>query len=111
MPNMGHCRFVSSIEVTGLPKVLIQEKSNAWTAASSPVESQMHSKVVYITKFESSMPREVGSHHFEMTRYLYGIFRAPDLPNMAMIHWIMSTRRCMVDPRLPLNNHAFSKKQ
>ncbi len=110
MPGMGRCRFVSSIKVIGLPKVLIQEKSNAWTAASSPVESQMHSKVMYITKFKSGMPREVGSHHFGMMRYLYRVFWALNLPNMAMIHWIM-IHHGEVDHRLPAEKYACWKKR
>ncbi len=119
-PDTINHRFIHSGKSETLPRVLIREKLNAGNAASSLVlnydsaslvESQNPSKIVYITKFESSMPREVGSRHFGMMRYLYGVFRAPDLPNMAMIHWIMSTRRCMVKPRLPVNKHACWKKQ
>src|SRR5258707_397078 len=86
-----------------LSRGLFREKLNAGNAASSLalnydsaslVESQNPSKIVYIAKFEPSMPREVGSHHFKMTQYSYRIFWAPDPPNMAMIHWIMSTRCC-----------------
>ncbi len=113
-------RFVHLVKSEMLPRVLIREKLNAGNAAlslalnydsASLVESQNPSKIVYITKFESSMPREVGSCHFGMMRYSYRVFQAPNLPNMAMIHWIMSTCCCMVEPRLPVNKHACWKKQ
>ncbi len=70
----------------------------------------MSSKAAYFIEFEPSMPREVGSCHFGMTRFSYGIFRAPDLPNMAMTHRIM-TCYCMVEPRLPADKHAQWKKR
>jgi len=115
----GH-RSIHPVKAVHLPKVLIQEKSNAWTAASSPVfnydsaslvDAHNPSKIVYITEFEPSMPRGVRHHHFGMTLSSYGIFRAFDLPDMAMAHRIMSTCRCVVEPRLPAEKHTCWKKR
>src|SRR5260221_14435693 len=82
-PDTINHRFVHSVKSEMLPRVLIREKLNTGNAASSLVlnydsaslvESQNPSKIVYIAKFKPSMPREVGSHHFETTRCSYGIF-------------------------------------
>ncbi len=118
-PNTINHRFVHSGKSETLPRVLIREKLNAGNAASSLalnydsaslVESQNPSKIVYIAKFEPSMPREVGSCHFGMMRYSYRVFRALDLPNMAMIHWIM-IHHGEVEHRLPAEKHACWKKR
>ncbi len=120
MPDMINHQFVHLVKAEMSPKVLIQEKSNAWTAASSPVfnydsaslvDAHNPSKIVYITEFEPSMPRGVRHHHFGMTLSSYGIFRAFDLPDMAMAHRIMSTCRCVVEPRLPAEKHTCWKKR
>ncbi len=112
-------RSMHPAKAVHLPKVLIQEKSNAQTAAlslafnydsASLVDAQDSSKAAYFIEFKPSMPREVRHHHFGTTQYSYGIFQAPNLPNMAMIHWIMSTHCCMVEPRFPANKHACWKK-
>ena len=120
MPNMINHRFVCSVKAETLPKVLIQEKLNAWTAALSPVfnynsaslvDAHNPSKIVYITGFKPSMPRGVRHHHFGTTLSSYGIFRAFNLPDMAMAHRIMSTCHCMVEPRFPADKHACWKKR
>ena len=112
-------RSVHPAKAVHLPKVLVGEKMRAWTTAlslalnynsASLVESQMLSKAVYFVKFKSSMPREVRHHHFGMTLSLYGIFRAFDLPDMAMVYQIMIRHRA-VEFRLPANKHACWKKQ
>ncbi len=120
MPDMIDHRFICLAKPETLPRVVIRKNPSAWTALASSlaldydstgrVESQMSSKAAYFIEFEPSMPREVGSHHFGTTRFSYGIFRAPDLPNMAMTHRIM-TCYCMVEPRLPADKHAQWKKR
>ena len=71
----GH-RSIHPVKAVHLPKVLIQEKSNAQMAApslafnydsASLVDAQDSSKAVYFVKFKPSMPREVRHHHFGTT--------------------------------------------
>src|SRR5258708_34496318 len=90
-------RFVRSVKSETLLRVLIGEPALASSLAldcdsAGPVEPQMPSKAVYFVQINSSMLREVRNRHFGMTPDLYGRFRAPDLPNMAMPHRFMSTR-------------------
>src|SRR5260370_13029399 len=96
-------RFVHSVKSETLLRVLIGEPALASSLAldcdsAGPVEPQMPSKAVYFVQINSSMLREVRNRHFGMTPDLYGRFRAPDLPNIAMAHCFMSTRCCMVEP-------------
>src|SRR6266436_8060994 len=109
-------RFIHSVKSETLLRVLIGEPALASSLAldcdsAGPVEPQMPSKAVYFVQIDSSMLREVRNRHFGTTPDLYGRFRAPDLLNMAMAHWFMSTRCCVVEPRLPADRHAQWKKR
>ena|SRR5258708_5781659 len=109
-------RFVRSVKSETLLRVLIGEPALASSLALDcdsvgPVEPQMPSKAVYFVKFYSSMLREVRNCHFGMTPDLYGIFRAFNLLDMAIVHWFMSAHCCVVEPRLPADWHAQWKKQ
>src|SRR5260221_8434323 len=99
-----------------LLRVLIGEPALALSLAldcdsAGPVEPQMPSKAVYFIQIDSSMLREVRNCHFGMTPDLYGRSWTPDLPNMAIVHWFMSTHCFVVEPRFLADRHAKLKKQ